>query len=309
MVVTVAGDGMVETWVETAVEIEVAIDHDGGGGTAGESVTGPPVIGHTGAVHGTVRLVGPRRFRYLPQSGFAGIDGFGYRLAQSAGAGAAGAGTGSAGTGSAGTGDEQAQAWIGVRVKRPNRQPVAADGLAVIGRDAPVTLDVLAGASDPDGDRLRLTVLELPAFGRLEIGADQSLTYWPDATPGILEDGFGYRLEDGRGGAAEARVRLLSPPPPAPPPPPPLVARDDRVTTGRNDPVRITLLANDVAAPSRRLAALTLPRHGHVELQPDLGVTYTPEPGFTGVDDFTYTLEDEFGQQSGAVVVVQVVES
>jgi hypothetical protein len=295
MVVTVAGGGMVETWVETAIEIVVTIDHDGGGGTAGESVIGHTVIGHTGAVHGTVRLVGPRRFRYLPQSGFAGIDGFGYRLGTTGGGGGAGAG------------DEQAQAWIGVRVKRLNRQPVAADGLAVIGRDAPVTLDVLAGASDPDGDRLRLTVLELPAYGRLEVGADQSLTYWPDATPNVVEDGFGYRLEDGRGGAAEARVRLLSPPP-APPPPPPLVARDDQVTTGRNDPVRITLLANDVAAPGRRLAALTLPRHGHVEVQPDLGVTYTPEPGFTGVDDFTYTLEDESGQQSRAVVVVQVVE-
>ncbi len=275
-VVVVDGDGVVETWVETAVELRLA------GVTAGVWLAGLGVPGH-----GTVVTAGAARLRYRPQRGFAGIDGFAYRLADAAG--------------------DRPPGRIAVQVRRPNRQPVAADGVAVIGRDAPVTLDVLAAASDPDGDPLRLSVLELPAFGRLEVGADQALTYWPDATPGVVEDGFAYRLTDDRGGTAEARVRLVTPPPP-PPAPPPLVARDDRVTTARDTPVRIAILANDDETPTRRLAALTLPRNGHVEPHADLAVTYTPAPGFTGIDDFTYRLVDESGQQSGAVVIVQVVE-
>ena len=173
-------------------------------------------------------------FRYRPQTGFVGIDYFWFEIEN--------------------PGQSRALGWVEIRVRGVNRPPVAAGQLVIIDRngveaDGPVTIDVLAAASDPDGDRLRITDLTLPAHGLLALNADQTLTYTP-LTSFTEHDSFGYRIRDLRAagdsqvGHAEAQVTLRRPPVVVPPNIAPIAGRD-RATTTKSTPVVIPILAND----------------------------------------------------------------
>jgi len=76
---------------------------------------------------------------------------------------------------------------------------------------------------------------------------------------------------------------------------PTLRARADayRVASGRATVVRAGrgVLGNDSGDPAT-LVAHTNPAHGTLSLADDGGFTYTPDPGFTGTDSFTYTISD-----------------
>ncbi len=52
------------------------------------------------------------------------------------------------------------------------------------------------------------------------------------------------------------------------------------------------------------------PAHGTVRVDESTGeVTYTPEPGFTGTDEYTYTVADQDGWTSGETTVTITVEA
>ena len=266
------------------------------------------VMGFSVAGHGSVSLVSASGrqqgvFRYHPQPGFVGLDYFRYWL----GDGVSGA-----------SGGVQVPGWVEVRVRAVNRPPVARADLVLVEGDGPVTFQILANDSDPDGDDLRITGFTMPAKGQLALNADQSFTYTPG--PGFLldphsggHDGFTYGIRDmrapgdGQVGRAEAQVTLLRPavPPPANVPP---VAVGERVTTSIDTAITIDVLANDIDADgdALRVMGLTVPLHGHVALNADQTVTYTPAPGFTGIDDFTYVADDGRNGQSTGIVMVEV---
>ena len=252
-----------------------------------------------GAGHGAVALL-PRVpngrqavFRYVPQTGFVGVDGFGYRL----------------------TGDApDAMRWVEVRVRAVNGPPVAVADMVVVAGDGPVTFDVLANDDDPDGDALRITGFTMPQHGRLTLGSDQLFTYWPG--PGFFgQDSFTYTIRDVRDpgdpqmGESTAVVTLVAPVVVPPVNTPPLAGRD-AVVTPRDTAVSIPVLANatDPDGDPLRVVGLTLPRHGTVALEPDQTVTYTPEPGFTGIDDFTYIVDDGRGGRDTGIIAVTVTE-
>lgn len=88
---------------------------------------------------------------------------------------------------------------------------------------------------------------------------------------------------------------------------PQTVARDDAVTTVTGTPIIVDLLANDVDADWGRLtvSSITQPANGHVSLHADY-VSYVPASGFTGVDRFAYTVEDEDGHTDSGDVTVTV---
>jgi hypothetical protein len=54
------------------------------------------------------------------------------------------------------------------------------------------------------------------------------------------------------------------------------------------------------------LTDLTAPRHGELKRNPDGTLTYTPDPSFTGIDRFGYTLTDAAGNLYPASVTVAV---
>ena len=95
--------------------------------------------------------------------------------------------------------------------------------------------------------------------------------------------------------------------------PPPMnqapVASDDMETTVQSQAVTIDVLANDSDGDgdSLAVASTTGAANGDIRVAPNgATVTYTPEPGFTGTDEFTYTVGDGQGGTDTAAVVVTV---
>jgi hypothetical protein len=85
-------------------------------------------------------------------------------------------------------------------------------------------------------------------------------------------------------------------------------AVDDRTTTQSGVPVTLDVLAND---RDRNHDPLTVdrvdpPTHGTATANADGTVTYTPAPGFTGVDSFPYRVSDGRGGHGRATVTVSV---
>jgi uncharacterized repeat protein (TIGR01451 family)/gliding motility-associated-like protein len=84
-------------------------------------------------------------------------------------------------------------------------------------------------------------------------------------------------------------------------------AVDDVGGTVANKPVTINVLANDDPGNST-LDKLTVeivgqPQHGKVTVNPDGTITYTPDPGYTGDDTFTYRVKDAFGYYTNVAAV------
>jgi len=92
------------------------------------------------------------------------------------------------------------------------------------------------------------------------------------------------------------------------------VATDDSAETTEREATTTAVLANDTDADGA-LDASTVqirrtPGHGTVRVDEATGeVTYTPEPGFTGTDEYTYTVTDQDGWTSGEATVTITVEA
>lgn len=80
---------------------------------------------------------------------------------------------------------------------------------------------------------------------------------------------------------------------------------DDADTTESGAPVVVDVLAND-PTEELTLQSVTQPANGTVTENADGTVTYLPNPGFSGVDTFTYTAEDIFGQEVTQTVTITV---
>jgi hypothetical protein len=87
-----------------------------------------------------------------------------------------------------------------------NTEPVATDDVDQTVVGVPITIDVLANDSDPDGHNLTITSVTQGEYGTVEI-ANNAVTYTPGS--GFTgEDTFTYTISDGYGGTATATVFL-----------------------------------------------------------------------------------------------------
>lgn len=181
-----------------------------------------------------------------------------------------------------------------------NRPPVAVDDLATVPRNASgQAIPVLANDSDPDGDTLTITAVSTPASGTASI-TGSTVTYVP-RTGFFGADSFTYTISDGvLTATATVRITVAAAAP---------VANPDAATTRRNQPVTIDVLANDrdPAGDTLTLVAVENPTHGRVEFTATGRVTYTPRPGFAGVDRFTYRIRNGAGLEAEGRIEVTVV--
>src|SRR5262249_159771 len=97
-----------------------------------------------------------------------------------------------------------------------------------------------------------------------------------------------------------------------PPPPPPSnhdpVAVDDTALIAQDSPgVTLTVLGNDADPDGDpiSISGVTQPAHGTVT-NGNSTVTYIPNPGFHGIDPFTYTITDGRGGSATATVRITV---
>ena len=90
---------------------------------------------------------------------------------------------------------------------------------------------------------------------------------------------------------------------------PPPVAPDDDAETAHGTAVTIDVLANDSDPDGDSLVieGVSAPTSGSATATVTAGsVTYTPDPGFAGTDEFSYTIDDGNGGTAGATVTVTV---
>ena len=194
-------------------------------------------------------------------------------------------------------------AQVSVVVGSSNKPPEVDDDDGTTPMDRPITVDVLENDTDVDGD-LTVTQVGVPSSGEVTLNPDGSVTFTPD--PGFTGDvSFSYTACDQAGACESAVVTITVVPGDNRPP----IAADDVVSTRTNVPVRLDPTLNDVDPDEDELAVedITIPpAHGTVKLNGDGTVTYTPDPGFVGTDDFEVSVTDGNGGFDTSTVTVVV---
>jgi hypothetical protein len=88
-----------------------------------------------------------------------------------------------------------------------NKDPIAGDDTAITAREVPVTINVLANDSDPDGDPLEVVGVTQGPNGEVALNDDGTVTYTPaegfDGT-----DSFTYTIDDDHGGQSTGTVTV-----------------------------------------------------------------------------------------------------
>jgi VCBS repeat-containing protein len=234
--------------------------------------------------HGTVTLNANGSFTYTPDAGFAGSDSFTYR----------------ANDGSL----DSNLATVTFTVT--NTAPVAQDDVYTTHLATPLSVPapgVLANDTDADGDPVTAELAAGPSHGTLTLNADGSFSYTSNA--GFTgSDSFTYRANDGTVDSNLATVTLTVTDT-AP------VTQADSYRTHMGVALSVPtpgVLGNDTDADGDPLTAALAsgPSHGTLTLNSDGSFDYTPNPGFSGRDSFTYTASDGALDSDPATVTLAV---
>jgi hypothetical protein len=79
------------------------------------------------------------------------------------------------------------------------------------------------------------------------------------------------------------------------------VANDQSLTTHKDLPLIGQLTGSDGDGDLLDFSIKLLPTHGTLTLERDATFTYTPNPGYTGPDAFTFTVTDGKASDTGQV--------
>ncbi|MFC7229713.1 Ig-like domain-containing protein [Salinirubellus salinus] len=237
-------------------------------------------------------------FEYLPDDGFVGIDSYVYRVRDE-------------------HGTYSAFETVTIEVlPDPNRPPQAVDDSYSV--HAGEWLNVsgpgrLANDRDPDGDSFGASHHGDTDNGTLHRSAqDGSFQYLPD--PGFVgTDSYVYRIRDAEGeysSFATVTIEVLPPTNRAP------TAVSDEYVVVQGETLTVDApgrLANDYDVDGHTFDAShhSDPNNGtlHRSAQ-DGSFSYTPDPGFVGVDSYVYRIRDAEGEYSTFVpVTVTVVDA
>jgi len=271
-----ARDDSATTGFATPVDIAVlANDSSPAGYPLSVSEVGTPSNGSTKILTGGA-------VRYTPALGFTGTDTFAYKVDDGHG-GVAGAN-------------------VTVTVLPQSGTFQLRDDTATTANATPVSIDVLANDSAPDGDTLTIKKITTPQHGTAVFSAG-GIVYTPSAAFNGGTDTFEYTAGDGSQ-TATAKVTVTVLPPGLP------VAQNDTATTPFNSPVTIAVLANDSDPHGYPLTveSVTTPVHGSTAINPNGTVTYTPQTTFAGDDTFSYTINNGHGGTATANATVTVLQ-
>ena len=252
----------------------LADDYDPDGDVVTLTVVGTPG-------HGTATANSDQTVTYMPTTGTtATVDTFTYTVTDGSG------------------GSSTATVTVFLADQPPVAVPVSASP-----HGAAVTVNVLAGDTDPNGFPLTVTALGTPAYGTAVINGDNSVTYTPASGTTATVDSFTYTISDGDGGTSSATVSVY------------LADRAptamDAFASHGNAAVTIDVLAEDydVDGDSLTVTGVGTPTHGTAVVNADNSVTYTPSVGTTAtVDAFSYTVSDGYGGTSSATVTVDIAD-
>jgi hypothetical protein len=169
-------------------------------------------------------------------------------------------------------------------------------GGATIQEDTAASITL--GGSDLDGDPLTYSVVTGPRHGCLS-GTAPNLFYTPRANFNG-SDSFTFKVNDGTADSAVATVLIMVTAVNDPP-----KANDDSVTIQEDTLAPITLSGSDLDGDPLTYSVLTGPCHGCLNgTAPNL--IYTPKANFSGLDSFTFKVNDGTADSDVATVSITV---
>ena len=195
-----------------------------------------------------------------------------------------------------------------ITVTGTNDAPVANDDTLLATEDTPViytAAQLLGNDTDVDLDTLTIASVTSGSGGTAVLNGDGTVTFTPNANFNGTAD-FTYTVTDGSLTSNTATVTVsVAPVNDAP------IANDDTVGTVQGTPATYTaaqLLGNDTDAEGDLLtiASVTSGTGGTAVLNGDGTVTFTPNPGYNGIADFTYTTTDGTLTSNTATVTVNI---
>jgi uncharacterized repeat protein (TIGR01451 family) len=270
-------------------------------GTAPLVVSTTPVLS---PANGTLTLNANGTYTFTPTNGFVGTTLFKYRVCDSSSPALCDTAT------------------VSISVVDPtvtpptNSAPIVLADNATTQPGVPVSGNVLTNDKDPDpGQTLTAALVNGPANGTLSLNPDGSYTYTPN-TGYYGSDEFTYKACDNGSpqqcATTAVAINVLAPGAPNSAP----VAGDDQATRPPTGPATGNVLTNDRDPEGGTLTVSTTPvsgpANGTVTIGTDGTFTYTPNPGFTGIDKFTYQVCDNGNPSKcsqGQVFVVPVINN
>ena len=231
--------------------------------------------------HGQLSVNADGSFTYTPAINYHGADSFTYKVNDGV--------------------LDSAVATVNLTVTAVNDAPEVAPRTITLDEDVITTLDLLASATDVDGDTLTATVVTQPEHGSLVKNADGTYTYTPAANFNGA-DSFSYQVNDG---SADSNVVIITLNIAAVNDAP--IATDASITLAEDTTQRIDLrtFASDVDNTVLTPVIVTAPTHGTLNLNADGTYTYTPAVNYFGSDRFTYQVTD--GNLSSNLATISLV--
>ncbi|MFP4598376.1 MAG: Ig-like domain-containing protein [Persicimonas sp.] len=272
----VAGDQTASTLQSSPVDLTLrATDEDGD--TLSFRLDSQPTHGALSSFDATRGTL-----TYTPETGFTGSDSFTFSVTDGE--------------------DRSGVATMTIEVNADNGAPTANDDSATTAANTPVTVNVLANDSDPDGDSLSvLSTTTSTQGGSTAIESDGAVTYTPPADY-VGTDTFDYTISDGTATAAATVAVTIDTDNHAP------TAEDDTANADNEETITIDVLSNDSDPDGDALTVTTLDTSwtiGTATLNSDNTVTYVaPEDDAT--DRFLYTISDGNGGTDTAKVTINV---
>ena len=251
----------------------------------GNPLTAVLVIGPS---HGSLLLNANGSFTYSPSANYNGSDSFSYKASDGS--------------------LPSNLATVSITVNPVNDAPIANDDSFTTDEDTPLTIptsQLLANDSDVDGDPLTVFSVQSGVLGTVSQLPGDQISFTPDANVNGLAT-FTYSIIDGRGGIANATVKVtVNPVDDAP------VAVNDSVSTYEDTPLTVTapgVLGNDsdIDSPTLSAVLVTSPSNGSLTLNSDGSFSYTPAAGYSGPDSFSYKANDGSADSNVATVNVTV---
>lgn len=223
---------------------------------------------YTQATNGIITLNELNQLVYTPNSNYSGTDSFTYTISD----------------GNGGTVTQTVNLTV-------NNIPTAMLTSATLDEDHFVTLDVIANASDSDGDILSVSEYTQTTNGTISLNELNQLVYTPN-TNYFGMDSFTYTISDGNGGTVTQTVNLT------------INSVNDvptatlaSATVEENSSIVIDVLASasDIENDTLTIDSYTQAGNGTITLNAENELVYTPNVNYSGTDSFTYTISDGNG--------------
>ena len=168
--------------------------------------------------------------------------------------------------------------------------------IPVAGNDVPGNSELVTGS---------IIIVTPPQHGKVTVNPDGTVTYLPE-NGYSGNDTFTYTITDKNGQVSNVASVTVNIRPSDP------VATDDNGVTSYNKPVTIKILSNDhedgASFDERNIEIKSQPQHGTVRVNSDGTITYTPNDGYTGPDEFSYRVRDINGNWTNIANVKIVID-